>query len=87
MKSRLRNSSSVPHQKIYGTLAANLDSAVMSATRFRHQKVYPDTLRHWRDLVDAARRSVNDDGLAPNHPIALAADRLERELNDRAEPA
>lgn len=84
MKSRLKNSPPVAHQKIYGTLAANLDAAVMSAVRFRHRTVYPDTLRHWRELVETARRSALADALACNHPIVLAADSLESELRNRA---
>ena len=87
MKHRLKTAQPAPNRRIYGTLAANLDAAVMSATRLRHQKVYADTLRHWRELVALARQSVLADGLERSHPIALAADHLERELNERAAAA
>ncbi len=84
MNPRLKNAPRLPTKRLYGTLAANLDAAVNSAARFRHQKVYPDTLRYWRELVDSARQSVAEDDLAGSHPIAQAADRLEHELNERA---
>ena len=84
MNPRLKNKSPAPTKRLYGTLAANLDAAVISASRFRHRQVYPETLRYWRELVDVARQSIADDALAGSHPIAIAADRLESELNDRA---
>jgi hypothetical protein len=84
MNYRLRKTPHDPGRRILGTLARNLDAAVISAVRLRHQKVYSATLVHWRELVELARQSLPADALAMRHPIALAADRLERELNDRA---
>ena len=69
--------------KLHGTLAANLDAAVMSARRLRRQKVYSETLVYWRELLDLARQKLPADALAKGHPIALSADHLERELKDR----
>lgn len=85
MNLRLNNRLAAPSRRLYGTLAANLDAAIMSATRLRRRKIYADTLAHWRELLDTARHAVQADGLDRSHPIALAADRLERELNDRSE--
>ena len=73
------------NKKLHGTLAANLDAAVMSARRLRHQKVYSETLVYWRELLDLAREKLPADALAKRHPIALSADHLERELKDRIE--
>jgi hypothetical protein len=84
MNHRLRKTPHDPNRRINGTLARNLDAAVISATRLRHQKVYSETLVHWRELVELARETLPPDALAKRHPIALAADRLERELKDRA---
>jgi hypothetical protein len=84
MNSRLSKTAHVPSRRIHGNLAANLDAAVMSATRLRQQKVYPETLVHWRELVELARQTLPADALAMSHPVALAAARLERELNDRS---
>jgi hypothetical protein len=69
--------------KLHGTLAANLDAAVMSARRLRRQKVYSETLVYWQELLDLARQRLPADALAKGHPIALSADHLERELKDR----
>jgi hypothetical protein len=73
------------NMKLYGTLAANLDAAIISARRFRRQKVYSETLRYWADLVELARQTLPADALANGHPIAVSADHLERELKDRGE--
>jgi hypothetical protein len=75
----------VPGIRLHGTLATNLEAAAISAARLRYARVYPDTLRFWRDLVDLARQSLPADSLGRAHPLAQIADHLERELNDRAE--
>jgi hypothetical protein len=73
--------------KLYGTLAANLDAALISAERLRSQKVYSETLSYWGELLTLARQTLPTDALANGHPIAVSADRLERELKDRTEPS
>jgi hypothetical protein len=73
------------NMKLYGTLAANLDAAIISARRLRRRKVYSETLRYWADLLELARQSLPADALANGHPIAVSADQLERELKDRIE--
>jgi hypothetical protein len=42
--------------KLHGTVEGNLTAAVRSARRLRGQAVYPDTLGHWKDLLEHARR-------------------------------
>lgn len=71
-------------KKLHGTLAANLDAALMSARRLRRQTVYSETLTYWRELLDLARQKLPADALAKGHPIAVSADHLERELKERS---
>jgi hypothetical protein len=71
------------NRKLHGTLAANLDAALMSARRLRRQTVYSETLIYWQELLDLARQKLPADALAKGHPIAVSADHLERELKDR----
>jgi hypothetical protein len=42
--------------ELHGSLVTNLAAATDSARRHRNKPVYPDTLRHWSDLVGEARK-------------------------------
>ena len=41
--------------KIAGSIHANLRAAMQSARRLKDSSVHPDTVDHWRDLVNAAK--------------------------------
>ena len=42
--------------KLHGGVEENLVAAVRSARRFRGRPVHADTLQHWNDLLQHARR-------------------------------
>ena len=42
---------------IHGTLLANLQGAITSATRLRGKPVYADTLLHWSGVLEEARNA------------------------------
>lgn len=66
--------------ELHGTVLNNLASAVQSARRLRGQSVHPDTLGHWTDLLEHARRELADDSAEPILPLILE---LEKELAER----
>lgn len=57
--------------QIHGSIEGNLIAAVRSASRLRGQLVHADTIKHWSDLLQHARRE-----LATN--LALPADSMTR---------
>jgi len=66
--------------ELHGTLIENLRAAIHSSKRLQGQRVYPETLRFWSDLVLIVRRrqdkAVSFDAAA----LASLADELEREI-------
>jgi len=42
--------------ELSGTVAQNLRDAIKSARKLRGQRVYPDTVRYWRQLIEFARK-------------------------------
>jgi hypothetical protein len=48
--------------KLHGSIEDNLVAAVRSARRFRVHPVHADTLRHWDDLLQHARRELASAG-------------------------
>jgi len=66
--------------ELHGTIANNLTSAVQSARRLRHHPVHADTLGHWADLLDHARRELS---AGSNEPIQALILELENEMADR----
>lgn len=65
---------------IHGTIMANLQGAITSASRLRGKPVYPDTLTHWTGVLDEARKArTRTDGRDLPTLDALVA-RLEIEL-------
>ena len=66
--------------KLHGSLVVNLEAAVRSAERLRGQRVYPETVQFWGELLATARRVVGT-VIDPETPrIASLADELEAEI-------
>jgi len=69
--------------ELAGTIAENLQAAILSARRLRGHRVHGDTLRFWQDLLDCARRKARRSALPQSHEIyGLIAD-LQSELAAR----
>jgi hypothetical protein len=69
--------------KLHGGVEENLVAAVRSARRFRGHPVHADTLRHWNDLLQHARRE-HAAGLSDNrHSVEQLIIELESELASR----
>ena len=66
--------------ELHGSIENNLTSAVQSARRLKGRPVHADTLRHWRDLVDHARRELAKGSVEPIQALILE---LENELGKR----
>ena len=66
--------------ELVGSLVENLRAAVYSSRRLHDQRVYPETLQFWIDLLELARnqqdKAVDSDGPA----IVTLADQLEHEI-------
>ena len=72
--------------KLHGSLQANLEGALLSATRFRGRVVYPDTIAHWSDLLAQAWWEIGrTTGPATSILTQLAKD-LDAELAARSQP-
>jgi hypothetical protein len=67
--------------ELHGTIAKNLTAAVQSARRLRGHPIHADTLGHWRDLLDHARRELAKGTAEALQALILE---LENELADRA---
>jgi hypothetical protein len=71
--------------ELYGTLTDNLEAALLSVTRLRGQKVYPETISYWHELLDYARiESPSLRGRERSLSERLA-DQLERALSMRGD--
>lgn len=66
--------------ELHGTIAKNLTSAVQSARRLKDHPIHADTLGHWKDLLDHARRELAKGSTEPLQALILE---LENELADR----
>lgn len=66
--------------ELHGSTANNLTSAVRSARRLRGHEIHSDTLGHWRDLLDHARRELAVGSTEPTEALILE---LENQLADR----
>jgi hypothetical protein len=69
--------------KLYGSLVYNLELALFSARRLREQSVYPDTVKHWTDLVDHARSRLDQGDLPDMLVVRRIADELAAEIAGR----
>jgi hypothetical protein len=65
---------------LHGSIENNLASAIQSARRLRGRPVHADTLGHWKDLVEHARREL---AKGSTEPIDALICELEGELADR----
>lgn len=66
--------------ELHGTILNNLTSAVQSARRLRGHPVHADTLDHWAQLLNHARRAVAAGASEQIVPLILE---LEKEIADR----
>ena len=66
--------------ELHGSIVNNLASAVQSARRLSGHPVHADTLGHWTELLDHARRELADGSTEPIQSLILE---LEKELADR----
>jgi len=66
--------------KLDGSLTANLEAAVRSSQRLRGQKVYPETLQFWSELLATARRVMGATIDSETPRIASLAVQLELEI-------
>jgi hypothetical protein len=66
--------------ELHGTTANNLASAVQSARRLSGCAVHADTLGHWRDILEHARRELANGSIEPIGPLIFE---LESELAAR----
>jgi hypothetical protein len=66
--------------KLDGSVTANLEAAVRSAQRLRGQKVYPETLQFWSELLATARHVMGTMIDSETPRIASLADQLELEI-------
>lgn len=73
--------------QLSGSIALNLRCAVESAKRLRGKRVYPDTVKFWRDLIALAvheqQRAPQGDGWLIRELVA----KLEREISESTVPA
>jgi hypothetical protein len=67
--------------ELHGSIVNNLTSAVQSARRLKGHPVHADTLGHWKNLVDHARREL---ARGSTEPIQTLIVELENELANRA---
>jgi hypothetical protein len=66
--------------ELHGSIVNNLASALQSARRLRGHPVHADTLGHWKDLLDHARRELAAGSTEPVKSLILE---LENALADR----
>ena len=66
-----------------GSLVANLEAAVRSSQRLRGQRVYPETLQFWSELLAMARRVMGTMIDSETPRIAALGDQLEAEIRER----
>ena len=69
--------------KLHGSIADNLDTAIVSARRLRGHPVYKDTLAYWNELLHEARRVRQDPECARPTLLDAAIAKLEAELAER----
>lgn len=69
--------------ELAGTIADNLQAAILSARRLRGHKVHPDTLHFWQELLDCARGTARRSALAPSDEVYRLIAELQSELAAR----
>ena len=66
--------------ELAGTIAENLEAAIVSARRLRGHRVHADTRRYWHELLDYARLKVRRSALLDAEEIYLLIAELQSEL-------
>jgi hypothetical protein len=69
--------------KLDGGIVPNLEAALASARRFRGRPVYPDTIRHWTEVLGQARYLLEMGNIPEMGTILRLSDELETELKLR----
>ncbi len=69
--------------KLHGSIQDNLVAAVRSARKLRGRPVHADTLKHWDDLLQHARRELAS-GTGERKSIEPLLVELEAEIAGRA---
>ena len=69
--------------QLHGSTEGNLISAVRSASRLRAHPVHADTIKHWADLLQHARRELSLSAALPSEPLKRLVAELEVELTKR----
>ena len=69
--------------ELHGTIEANLVSAIASARRLRGRPVHEDTISHWSDLLNQARRELAANEDDNRQAVLQLMAELETELADR----
>jgi hypothetical protein len=68
---------------LHGSLEENLRAAVRSARRLRGHHVHADTLKHWGDLLQFARRDRPPGYPQQGHVLGRLIVDLETEISKR----
>jgi hypothetical protein len=68
--------------ELHGSIANNLTSAVQSARRLKGHPVHADTLGHWKELLDHARRELVAGSTEPIQDLILE---LENQMAERTD--
>ena len=66
--------------ELHGTLVENLQAAVQSAKRLQGQRVYPETLEFWSELVRLGRRRQDNAISFDAAAVASLTHQLELEI-------
>ena len=69
--------------QLHGSTEGNLIAAVRSASRLRGQPVHADTINHWTQLLDHARRELSTNVVSQSEPLRRLVAELEVEMTRR----
>ena len=69
--------------EFHGPILGNLNNAIASARRLRGHPVYKDTVAHWNELIQEARRIQRDPAYEQADVLEAAIVSLELELAER----
>jgi hypothetical protein len=69
--------------ELHGTVEANLVSAIASAKRLRGHPVHQDTISHWSEILQQARRELAENEGDNREVVMQLVAELETELADR----
>ena len=69
--------------ELHGSIVENLEHALASARRLQGRSVYSDTLTYWRDLIQEAKRMLQNASHAKSGSLEDVVAKLEAELAKR----